>query len=98
MSATRTTTKQPQQLCALTIGFNTYLMPPEAGMKVMQLMQKAVECERDLGHHRSPDWLYIIRGTPRLEMCIVKASQVRQAPGEDGTSPGKPLLIGGPAR
>lgn len=92
-----TRTKQPQQqLCALTIGYSTYLLPPEDGMKVMQLMQKAVECERDLARS-SADWLYLVRDRPKLELTIVNANQVRQRQGDE-VPPGGTLLLGGPAR
>ena len=69
-------TKPPQQLAALTIGFNSYLMPPEVALKVMGLMSKAVECERDVSRN-SIDWTYLVGSTPRLEMSIVTAKQVR---------------------
>ncbi|HEY4294538.1 hypothetical protein [Luteibacter sp.] len=32
-------------LCVITIGFQTFLMPVTAGMKLVQLLGQAIECE-----------------------------------------------------
>jgi len=88
--------KPGQQLCCLTIGFSSYLMTPEKGMKVIQLMQESIECERDLVR-QSPEWQYQLRDRPRLELTIVKPEQVRQAR-DAGMPLGEQLVIGGPTR
>lgn len=88
--------KPGQQLAALTIGFNTYLMPTDKAMKVLQLMQESFECERDLAR-KSVDWCYQLRSRPRLELTIVTAEQVRAASSE-GQQPADRLLIGGEAQ
>lgn len=36
-------------MCAVTIGYETYVMPAAAGMKVIELFQQAIACESDYG-------------------------------------------------
>ena len=39
----------PKPMCAVTIGYETYVMPASAGMKVVELMQQAIACKPDYG-------------------------------------------------
>lgn len=40
---------KPQPMCAVTIGYETYLLPSAAGMKLVDLMQQALACKADYG-------------------------------------------------
>lgn len=88
--------KPPRPMCCVSIGYQSYLMPADAGMKVVQLMQEALRCDRDfsssLGGH-----VYVVRDAPEIELAMVKPSQVRPAPVEPQptTRGGKQLLIEG---
>ena len=39
----------PKPMCAVTIGYETYVLPSAAGMKLVELMQQALACENDYG-------------------------------------------------
>ena len=39
----------PKPMCAVTIGYETYVLPSAAGMKVVELMQQAIACKPDYG-------------------------------------------------
>ena len=39
----------PKPMCAVTIGFETYVLPAAAGLKLVELMQQALQCESDYG-------------------------------------------------
>lgn len=73
----------PKPMCAVTIGFETYLMPADAGMKVVQLMQQAATAERDFS--RSLHSTYIAGDTPRVEYVAVKQSQIQMPEGAEVT-------------
>lgn len=69
----------PKSMCVLTIGHYDYLMPAEAGMKVMQLMQQAVSAERSAEDFRS--WH---AGRPvHLAMEMVSADKIHMPPGAE---------------
>lgn len=36
----------PKPMCAVTIGFETYVLPTAAGMKVVELMQQSLRLTR----------------------------------------------------
>lgn len=71
-------TKKTMPMACVTIGFESYLMPTDVGMKVVQLMQESVRCDRDytggLGH------VYTPRDVPTIELTMVRPNQVRIAP------------------
>lgn len=69
----------PKSMCVLTIGYYDYLIPAEAGMKVMQLMQQAVNAERSMEHSRR--WN---AGEPaHLALEIVSADKIHMPPGAE---------------
>lgn len=70
----------PKPMCAVTIGFETYLMPADAGMKVVQLMQQAVTAEREFIRET-----YCVGDTPRVEYVAVKQSQIKMPEGAETT-------------
>lgn len=69
----------PKSMCVLTIGHYDYLIPAEAGMKVMQLMQQALNAERSIEDFRS--WH---AGQPvHLAMEMVSMDKIHMPPGAD---------------
>ena len=85
----------PKSMCVVTIGSDQYLMPTEAGMKVMQLMQQALICRRTY----SDDYLhkqYVAGDTPGLSLEMVKPSEILMPPGaavEPARRPARPKAI-----
>lgn len=72
-------TRAPKQtpMCCVEIGFQSFLMSVDDGMRVMKLMQNAIECEKTY----SRDYEFIPNDEPvRLEMKIVKSSQIFARP------------------
>lgn len=82
-------TPKQQPMCAVTIGFDTYLMPAAAGMKVVELMQQAVTTDRTYG--TAPE-TYEAGEPPRISLQVVRASQIRMPPGAD-IAPAAPKRI-----
>lgn len=69
----------PKSMCVLTIGYSYYVMPAEAGIKVMQLMQQAVDAERSVADYGS--WR---AGQPvHLAMEMVSADKIHMPPGAE---------------
>lgn len=73
-------TPKQQPMCAVTIGFDTYLMPAAAGMKVVELMQQAVTTDRTYGTARDS---YEAGEPPQISFQVVRPSQIRMQPGAD---------------
>jgi len=69
-----TARKTPVAMCCVTIGFNSYLLPADKGMKVFELMQHAVECEKGYG---ATNYTFAPGGPPNVECKVVRADQVR---------------------
>ncbi len=70
-------TPKQQPMCALTIGFDTFLMPAAAGMKVVELMQQAVTTDRTYGTAADT---YEAGEPPRISLQVVRPSQIRMPP------------------
>lgn len=68
-------TKQPQQLAAVRIGYELYLVPAANAAKVVELLAQAVRC-RD--HYEKNGVEYTIEEPVTLEYRIVRPSQVRR--------------------
>lgn len=94
MSTAPMTRPKAQPMCALTIGFQTYLLPSSDGLKVMQLLQQASECECD---YVDRGYVYRITGPASIELKSVLPQQVRLRevdPHAPRRTAAKPLLIG----
>lgn len=85
----------PKSMCVVTLGSDQYLMPTEAGMKVMQLMQQALMCRNTYSDDfRHKQW--VAGDTPGLSLEMVKPSEIRMPPGaavEPARRPAKPKAI-----
>lgn len=62
-----------EPMCAVTIGYNTYLMPAATGMKVVQLLQSAFECDSDWDEER----VYVVKELVNVDFRSVRANQIR---------------------
>jgi hypothetical protein len=71
-----------QPMCAVTIGYETYLMPASAGMKVVELMQQAISTERTYGMSKHE---YEAGEAPSVSYHAVRPSQIKMPPGAEMT-------------
>lgn len=78
MAATKTV-----QLCCLSIGYNNYLMPMDKAMKVMELMQSAVSCNKE--YSGGSQFTYSVGDQPQCGLDMVKPSQVNTPSGAEIT-------------
>jgi phosphoserine phosphatase len=79
-----------QDCCVVTIGFTHLLLPAADGLKVLALLRKAAEVDRDYGGH---EIRYIVGERPRCELEMVSPKQLKpkiEAPERDR----KPLMLG----
>lgn len=64
---------KPVPLCCVTVGYQSFLMPAQLGMKLVDLMNSAVICQMDYqkdGHCFTP------KEQPRVEYVSVRPGQV----------------------
>lgn len=75
-----------QALCVVSIGYQNLLLSVADGLKVMELLQKAVSCEAtyELGGKE-----FEAGSSPALSMQMVRADQVRMPAGAE-VSPAAP--------
>lgn len=82
----------PKPMCAVTIGYETYVMPASAGMKVVELMQQAIACEPDYGIGDTVN----ATGPVRVTYRSMRPDQITMPPGaavEPARRPAKPKAI-----
>lgn len=71
--------RKPQALAALTIGYDSYILPLSKAAQIVELMTQAVPVNRDYSGHR-PQWTMTMEPT-RLSIDTVQPDQI-VAPGE----------------
>ena len=84
--------KQQQPMCAVTIGFETYVLPSPAGMKLVELMQQALSCESDYGIGDT----VTATGPVRVTYRSMRPDQITMPPGaeiEPARRPARPKAI-----
>jgi hypothetical protein len=84
--------KKTVPMCCVTIGYTNYLLPADKGMKVVELMQSAFECNERFG---AGDSQYEIREQPRVGLEIVRPNQIVQP--RPAPAPGPRLLEAQPS-
>ncbi|MEI7036462.1 hypothetical protein [Fulvimonas yonginensis] len=67
-----------EPMCAVKIGYYTYLMPATAGMKLVQLLQQAVECEE---HYEDAGYVYVAGDQVNVSYRNVRNGQIRMPSG-----------------
>lgn len=65
-------------MCCVMVGYQALLMPADKGMKLVELLQYAVECEHGWGDR---DHTYTVGEQPRVEYRMVKPGQIRSPGG-----------------
>jgi hypothetical protein len=60
-------------MCCVSIDHNDFLLPADKGMKLVELLQHAVCCDR---HYESRDYSYKVHDAPAVEFYLVKPSQI----------------------
>ena len=79
--------------CCVTIGYRHYLLPADAGMKLVALLQDAVECDEKFDGN---GYVYHVGDAPMAELKIVRPNQIRMPHGiaePVGRHPTKPRLL-----
>lgn len=82
----------PKPMCAVTIGYETYVMPASAGMKVVELMQQALACECDYGIGDT----ITATGPVNVTYRSMRSDQITMPPGaqvEPARRPARPKAI-----
>lgn len=64
---------KPVPLCCVCIGYQTFLMPADQGMKLVDLMNSAASCKRN---YEDGGYRYHVGEQPEVEYVSVKPSQV----------------------
>lgn len=87
----------PKRACVVTIGYMRLLMPADDGMKVIGLLQNAVEAGQRFGETQL---LFFPKEAPTVELEMVRPGQLvaaKPADMDDGTTlkPRRPLAIAG---
>lgn len=73
-----TAVKKPVTMCCVSIGYSYYLLPADKGMKLVELLQSAFECERSFGERSA---VYEVGIQPEhVTLEIVRPAQIRQRP------------------
>ena len=67
----------PKPMCAVTIGFETYVLPAAAGMKLVGLMQQALACEHGYGIGDT----VAATGPVRVTYRSMRSDQITMPPG-----------------
>lgn len=83
--ATRT---KSQPMCIITIGFQNLLLPISDGMKVVQLLSQAIDCEQQ--YEGGGEFTYVVHEQVDVGLKTVQPRQIREI---DRTSPARPLLL-----
>jgi hypothetical protein len=90
MKPTNTRTR-PVQMCCVQIGYSSYLMPADKGMKVVEMLQAAFECRKDYAER---GYVYIVGNQPEVELALVRSDQVRKPVEQPSEEP--PRLLAAP--
>ncbi len=67
----------PKRACVVTIGYMRLLMPAEAGMKIIGLLQQAEEAGQTFGES---ECFFYPKGQPTLELEMLRPNQLKVAP------------------
>ncbi|WP_424682943.1 hypothetical protein [Frateuria sp. YIM B11624] len=73
-----------EPMCAVKIGYQTFLMPASAGMKVVQLLNHAVECRENYEHS---GYVYEAGEQVSVSYRNVKNGQIRMPRGNMAPAP-----------
>lgn len=74
----------PKRACVVTIGYMRLLVPADDGLKLVSLLQRAVEAKSVFGK----DMQYILPGAvPNIELEICRPEQLRPPPPDQQADP-----------
>lgn len=88
------TVKSPVKMAVVSINHDCYLLPADKAMKLLDLMQDAVRVDKDYDSHDGYSLTYFVRDEPKVELYMVKPSQLRRQDQSQRESRG-PLLLEG---
>lgn len=69
----------PKAMCIVTIGYQHYLIPIADGLRVMDIMHKALSCEWNFREGSEKE--FDVGDAPTLSMQTIRADQLRMPPG-----------------
>jgi hypothetical protein len=81
-------------MCCVRIGYQEFLMPADKGMKVVELMTSAVDCDKQ---YLERGYSYTLRDQPDVSFNLVKPDQIR-LPQATAPIQAPTLLIGSNSR
>jgi hypothetical protein len=67
------TPKQTKPMCCVSIDYRSYLMPADVGMKLVALLNHAVECDRK---YTEPGHRYHVKEAPEVAYVSVRPDQI----------------------
>jgi hypothetical protein len=67
--------KKSGPMCIVTLNHHDFLMPVATGMKIVQLMGEAVECNST--YERGLDYTYTVGKPVKIEFTTVRHDQIR---------------------
>lgn len=68
-----TRSAKPVPMCCISINYSSYLMPADVGMKLVALMNHAVECSQD---YNDAGRRYKVKDAPEVQYASVRPDQV----------------------
>ncbi|MFM9901157.1 MAG: hypothetical protein ACKVOT_09085 [Polaromonas sp.] len=85
-----TTPKKTVPMFCVRIGYQQFLMPMDKGIKLVELMSSAFQCDETYDGARH----YEVEDQPEVTLASVKASQVRQKKPAGSTNDRGQRLLG----
>lgn len=75
-----TTRRRSKQMCYVEVGFTHLLMPSDEGMRLVKLLENAVQCESNFGY--GADEIFTPSAQPRVSFRLVNQDQINMRSGE----------------
>jgi hypothetical protein len=85
-----TAPKRVVQMAHVRVGYTDLLMPSDKALKLVEMLQSAVECSQEYEPQRG--YVYYLGAELRVELALVKPSQLKQRPKLNDAAP---LLLSG---
>lgn len=77
------TRNSKQQLCVVTLGYQSFLLPQADALKLIDIMSRAARVESEYGHG---GYRYTVGEAPDAELTVVRPSQLVMPQAESAPS------------
>jgi hypothetical protein len=84
--------KKKQSLCAVTIGIHNFILPMDDGLKLVDIISRAVPAEPTYGYPPAPRWKLKPAERQRAELAVVLPGDI-ELPDDDAQSPFQSRLL-----